>query len=79
MADRFVLQVVCGQQHTLCRAVPRTRAQNQEEEGGLVVGSAVGADVYVWGNGILGQLGIGKFWRSVVCALCVHVVLLLLF
>lgn len=58
MEGKFVLQVVCGQQHTLCRAIDRSTA------GGLSVSTVasmnrIPASVYVWGNGMLGQLGLG--------------------
>lgn len=54
LSNKFVLQVVCGQQHTLCRAVDRSVMDTS-----VIVGSGTGADVYVWGNGMLGQLGLG--------------------
>jgi alpha-tubulin suppressor-like RCC1 family protein len=58
LANKFVLQVACGQQHSICRAVPRDSPLLQDGEVG--VGSDCGADAYVWGNGTLGQLGLGK-------------------
>ena len=58
MNDKFVVQVACGQQHSVCRAVDRTGADVQTP----LVGSDVGADVYVWGNGTLGQLGLGELF-----------------
>ena len=68
LADKFVVQVSCGQQHSICRAVNRSRflqEQQQQLQGvgeaaEITVGSACGADAYVWGNGTLGQLGLGK-------------------
>lgn len=69
LANKFVVQVVCGQQHTLCRVVDRPGSNNSGSSSSssaasvdlstVFVGSGVGADAYVWGNGILGQLGIG--------------------
>ena len=47
----FALQIACGQQHTLCRVLP-AREREQAPQGG--------ADLYVWGNGVLGQLGLGR-------------------
>ena len=53
MEGKTVLQVVCGQQHTVARAVdPRNHPVAAIEH-------AAGADVYVFGNGSLGQLGLG--------------------
>ena len=51
---KFVVQVVCGNQHSVCRAIDRISSD------GVTVGSGVGSDVYVWGNGMLGQLGLGR-------------------
>jgi hypothetical protein len=58
MEGKFVLQVVCGQQHTMCRAIDRSTS------GGLSVSTMasmnkIPSSVYVWGNGMLGQLGLG--------------------
>eukprot|EP01031_Cornospumella_fuschlensis_P027499 gene27499-33210_t len=53
LANKMVVQVVCGQQHSVCRAVDRLIE-------GVEVGSKLGADVYIWGNGVLGQLGLGR-------------------
>lgn len=58
MEGKFVLQVVCGQQHTMCRAIDRSTSD------GLIVSSdaplnRIPASIYVWGNGMLGQLGLG--------------------
>lgn len=53
LANKLVVQVACGQQHSLCRAVERL-------VDGVEVGDKTGADVYIWGNGVLGQLGLGK-------------------
>lgn len=55
LEGRYVVQVVCGQQHTMCRAVERALS------GGIEVGtrSKTPCSVYVWGNGMLGQLGLG--------------------
>jgi hypothetical protein len=58
MEGKFVLQVVCGQQHTMCRAIDRSTS------GGLSVSTnsalnRIPSSVYVWGNGMLGQLGLG--------------------
>lgn len=58
MSGKFVLQVACGQQHSVCRAVERDNPA-ANADGAQLVGSDAGADVYVWGNGTLGQLGLG--------------------
>mmetsp|Transcript_18907 Transcript_18907/g.26037 ORF Transcript_18907/g.26037 Transcript_18907/m.26037 type:complete len:685 (+) Transcript_18907:511-2565(+) len=50
LSNKLVLQVVCGQQHTICRAIDSHSGASN---------AAAGANAYVWGNGILGQLGIG--------------------
>ena len=51
LRDFFVSRVACGQQHTLCIATPRSEhVLNPFDDGG---------DVYAWGQGMLGQLGIG--------------------
>jgi alpha-tubulin suppressor-like RCC1 family protein len=76
LTGKFVLQVSCGQQHTVCRAVDRAtslpvsvygpptqvpRTSNKHSPNvQLYVGSVMGADVYTWGNGMLGQLGLGR-------------------
>lgn len=72
LANRFVVQVSCGQQHTICRALERNinvgddDRNNQGPINGpgngstVYVGSKIGCDVYVWGNGMLGQLGLGR-------------------
>eukprot|EP01042_Synura_sphagnicola_P001251 gene1251-1415_t len=52
--QHFVVQVVCGQQHTMCRVVDRNHVT------GVQPGSPIGANVYVWGSGMLGQLGLGR-------------------
>lgn len=56
LENKFVIQIACGQQHNLCRCIDREKAAKE----GILVGSDVGADVYTWGNGILGQLGMGR-------------------
>ncbi len=70
LESKFVVQVVCGQQHTLCRAVDLPSSADSSSSSGsgeaavdmskVFVGSEIGADAYVWGNGVLGQLGIGE-------------------
>jgi hypothetical protein len=54
LSNKRVLEVSCGQQHTICRvrgaAIPTTTATNTKE----------GGDVYTFGNGVLGQLGHGR-------------------
>lgn len=55
LKNKFVLQVSCGQQHNICRAVDRSLMDDS-----VFIGSKVGADAFVWGNGILGQLGLGR-------------------
>jgi hypothetical protein len=59
------VQVVCGQQHTICRAVDFSTPTNStfkktSTKHSVFVGSNVGADCYTWGNGVLGQLGHGR-------------------
>lgn len=71
LANKFVVSVACGQQHTICRAVDRATIQQQQGlqgEEAVLVGSSCGADAYVWGSGTLGQLGLGKYG-----AVCVDV------
>lgn len=65
------MQVACGQQHSICRAVPRDAPLLQDGEVG--VGSDCGADAYVWGNGTLGQLGLGKWVDEWVRTYCLMV------
>ena len=62
MEGKFVLQVECGQQHTVCRAVEKKFYKQTHEGEKTLDGFFVqpgGADAYVFGNGSLGQLGIG--------------------
>jgi hypothetical protein len=54
LTTKFVVQVACGQQHTLCRAVDRSM-----KDSSVTVGGNTQCDVYGWGNGMLGQLGLG--------------------
>lgn len=54
MAGKFVVQVACGQQHTICRAIDRRQSSDVR-----VGNHYIGCSVYVCGNGILGQLGLG--------------------
>lgn len=54
--NKFVIQITCGQQHNLCRCIDRDSAMKHD----VRVGSDVGADVFAWGNGVLGQLGMGR-------------------
>eukprot|EP01041_Mallomonas_annulata_P000366 gene366-669_t len=56
MEHKFVIQVVCGQQHSLCRAIDRNIAMRDN----ITAGADIGADVFIWGSGILGQLGMGR-------------------
>lgn len=72
LEGKYVVQVVCGHQHTLCRAVDRDSAPAWSLSGG----SRVGAAVYVWGNGVLGQLGLGlrgtskgRLWPTLITSL----------
>ena len=51
LRDYFVSRVACGQQHTLCLAALRSEHSIKPFD--------VGGDVYAWGQGMLGQLGIG--------------------
>lgn len=60
LLDLFVVQVECGQQHTICRAVNRDFAIQKN----IIVGDKVGADAFIWGNGVLGQLGLGRLGTS---------------
>ena len=55
MQGKVVLQVECGQQHSMCRAVDRVHDRISLES----IDTRTGASVYVWGNGMLGQLGLG--------------------
>eukprot|EP01039_Chlorochromonas_danica_P009869 gene9869-10915_t len=55
LSNKFVLQIACGQQHSMCRAIDRS-----EIDESVHAGSSFGGDVYVWGNGMLGQLGLGR-------------------
>ena len=66
----FSLQVECGQQHSMCRAidrVPDTTAKSANLKSAASTSTstlsdprdAVGASVFIWGNGMLGQLGLG--------------------
>lgn len=59
LVNQFVVQVCCGQQHTLCRAISRSNVS------GVYVGSnSIGCNVYACGNGVLGQLGLGVLGTS---------------
>lgn len=66
LAGRLVLQVACGQQHTICRAVDRaaaaiTTTDQLSGEGASIPGTQdTGGDAFIWGNGMLGQLGLGR-------------------
>ena len=68
LANKFVLEVACGYQHCICRAIDREQlramASAGENTDEVVVGSSFGADAYVWGNGTLGQLGLGTVYFS---------------
>jgi alpha-tubulin suppressor-like RCC1 family protein len=60
LQGKTVVQVACGQQHTVCRVIDNRSEYAQRScpaPGGGPV--AIGADVYVFGNGALGQLGLG--------------------
>jgi len=59
LASKFVLQVSCGQQHTICRAVDRSLQTTPVPSVDIYPGSSTGANVYTWGNNMLGQLGLG--------------------
>jgi hypothetical protein len=72
LEGKYVVQVVCGHQHTMCRAVDRDSSPAWSLSGG----SRVGAAVYVWGNGVLGQLGLGlrgtskgRLWPTLITSL----------
>lgn len=58
LANKFVVEISCGQQHTICRAVDRGVVTTSDSR--VYVNSDIGADAYVWGIGILGQLGLGR-------------------
>ena len=55
MEGKFVVQVTCGQQHTMCRALDRSMSGGAEAG----VRGKTPCSVFVWGNGMLGQLGLG--------------------
>lgn len=68
MQGKVVLQVECGQQHSMCRAIDRvhdsrarakTANNTKSSSTDPRVGEDVGASVFIWGNGMLGQLGLG--------------------
>ncbi|CAM9968407.1 unnamed protein product, partial [Sphacelaria rigidula] len=52
MEGRFFLEVACGEQHNVARAVLRESFPSSS-------GDDSKADLYVWGGGQLGQLGLG--------------------
>jgi hypothetical protein len=58
LEGKFVLQVACGQQHTIARVVDRN--SNHFSSTDLYVGSRIGGNAFIWGNGMLGQLGLGR-------------------
>lgn len=65
LENKFVLQVSCGQQHTLARVIDRNLAldltnYSPSSYASNSMGTRIAGDVFVWGNGILGQLGIGR-------------------
>ncbi|CAM9876355.1 unnamed protein product, partial [Laminaria digitata] len=49
MGGRFILEVACGEQHNLARALPSRKSLSNDQQ----------AELYVWGGGRLGQLGLG--------------------
>lgn len=51
-----MVQVACGQQHTLCRAIDRSMLDSSVNVGSVTTR----CDVYAFGNHMLGQLGIGR-------------------
>lgn len=60
LEQKIVIQVSCGQQHTICRVLDRNLTNDPANDIEALIGSQVGADLYAWGNGILGQLGMGR-------------------
>lgn len=50
MRDRFICQVACGEQHNVARALAKGMSSSSAD---------ASAELYVWGGGQLGQLGLG--------------------
>lgn len=61
LEGKMVLKVVCGHQHTLCIAIDRARAASCQVSHvcSKMSLSNLGGVLYSWGNGVLGQLGLG--------------------
>jgi alpha-tubulin suppressor-like RCC1 family protein len=61
MQGKTVLQVECGQQHSMCRAIDRVSMHSKVSAAPVDFSASthMGASVFVWGNGMLGQLGLG--------------------
>ncbi len=55
LSTKTVLQIACGQQHSICRVRPGPSAATSTG-----IGAAGDGDVYTFGNGVLGQLGHGR-------------------
>ena len=61
LEGKMVLQVACGQQHTVVRAIdPRLNASESGAGPADGDGNGGAGDVYVCGSGALGQLGLGR-------------------
>ncbi|CAN0401511.1 unnamed protein product, partial [Scytosiphon promiscuus] len=58
---RFFVQVACGEQHNLARVLPRAKTnENKKPSSFPSIGSLdQQAELFVWGGGRLGQLGLG--------------------
>lgn len=61
LEGKMVLKVACGHQHTLCIAIDRSAAAalSISVVTTRMVLQDVGGVLYSWGNGVLGQLGLG--------------------
>ncbi|CAM9542500.1 unnamed protein product [Pylaiella littoralis] len=60
MAGRFFLEVACGEQHNLARVLPPSNKTKKVSSSSSSSGSIdQQAELYVWGGGRLGQLGLG--------------------
>ncbi|CAM9291347.1 unnamed protein product, partial [Ectocarpus fasciculatus] len=61
LEGKMVLKVACGHQHTLCIAIDRALASQYSitSISTRMNLTQVGGMIYSWGNGVLGQLGLG--------------------
>ena len=61
LRHRFVVQVACGGQHNLCRVLLSSSSSSQSSlPAGLAPHPLLPCELFVWGNGSLGQLGLGR-------------------